>query len=134
LPASKGTPEWLPRLAEAVAGQHLDDRGVFEPSDTSPSQVLSEIREKLRLPPMDTDWTTWGRWFLADRSTRTISPFSKITLPQYIENRIKEGTSGSLDEAERLALDDTKIMKRIEQARAALEAKSPTKIPSPTGQ
>jgi len=133
LPASKSTPEWLPRLAEAVAGQHLDDRGVFEPSDADPSQVLSEIREKLRLAPTDTGWTTWGRWFLADRSTRTISPFSRITIPQYIEKRIDEGTSGSLDEAERLALGDTPIMKRIEQARAALEAKNPHSDPEPNG-
>jgi WD40 repeat protein len=133
LPASKSTPEWLPRLAEAVAGQHLDDRGVFEPSDTDPSQVLSEIREKLRMAPADTDWATWGRWFLADRSRRTISPFSRITIPQYIENRIKVGTLESLDEAERLALVHTEIMKRIEQARAELEVKNPTKDPQPNG-
>ena len=45
----------------------------------------------------------WGRWFLADPAMRTISPFSKITVPQYIENRINENTAESLAEAEQLA-------------------------------
>lgn len=31
-----------------------------------------------------------GRWFLADRATRTISPFLRITLPEYIKTQINE--------------------------------------------
>src|SRR4030095_3768268 len=32
------------------------------------------------------------KWSVADRRTRTISPFSQITVPEWLENRIKEGT------------------------------------------
>jgi hypothetical protein len=74
--------------------------------------------------PTDDDWATWGRWFLADRSTRTISPFSKITIPDYIENRIKENTQASLDEAEMLAVGNAELLKRITHASEALP-KSP---------
>ena len=71
--------------------------------------------------PGDDDWVVWGRWFLADRATRTISPFSKITVPQYIENRIKEKTPQSLDEAEQLAIGNPELLQRISEARKTLE-------------
>ena len=49
------------------------------------------------------------------------SPFSKITIPEYIENRIKENTPASLDEAERLAVGNAGLLKRIANARAQHE-------------
>jgi hypothetical protein len=42
----------------------------------------------LEQAPGNDDWVVWGRWFLADRATRTISPFSKVTIPEY---RQREG-------------------------------------------
>ena len=82
--------------------------------------MLNEIRKELAKAPADDEWATWGRWFLADRSTRTISPYSNITIPEYIENRIKENTPASLDEAEMLAVENTELLKRITRAREAL--------------
>ena len=32
------------------------------------------------------------KWSVADRRSRTISPFSQVTVPEWLENRIKEGT------------------------------------------
>ena len=95
------------------------DRGVFEQLNEDQGWVLEEIRAQLNHAPADDDWTILGRWFLADRSTRTISPFSKITVPEYIENRIKENTPESLDEAERLAVGNAEILQRIAQAKEA---------------
>jgi hypothetical protein len=37
-----------------------------------------------------------GEWSVSDRRTRTISPFSQLTLSEWLENRIKEGTVESL--------------------------------------
>jgi hypothetical protein len=123
-PTAKVTPEWLPRLAEAVAGQRLNDLSFFESLTEDQSKLLNEVRAELSKAPADDEWATWGRWFLADRSTRTISPYSKITIPEYIENRIKENTRASLDEAEMLAVGNAELLKRITQAREAL-SKSP---------
>jgi WD40 repeat protein len=81
-PTEKHAPEWLPRLAEAIAGEHLNERGVFEPLSQDPAEVLREIKQQLSNEPGGDDWITWGRWLLADRSTRRISPFSKITLTE----------------------------------------------------
>jgi len=57
------------------------------------------------------------RWFMADPSARTISPFSKVTVPEYIENRTKENTAESLAEAERLASGNTDVLQRVSGAR-----------------
>ena len=48
-------------------------------------------------------YSRWVRWFFADPSTRTISPFSSVTIPEYIERRIQENTLESLKEAVHLS-------------------------------
>src|SRR4030095_1126968 len=42
------------------------------------------------------------KWSVADRKTRTISPFSQVTVPEWLENRIKEGTIEGLRAALRV--------------------------------
>ena len=88
---------------------------------TAPSRETENRVATLNQEPGDDDWVVWGSWFLADRATRTISPFSKITVPQYIENRIKERTPQSLDEAEQLVVGNPKLLQRIFEARRTLE-------------
>ncbi len=73
------------------------------------------------MSPGDDDWLVWGRWFLAERATRTISPFAKITVPEYIENRIRENTPESLEEAGRLGAGKPELLQRISEARKSLE-------------
>ena len=99
-PTQARCPDWLLPLSEVISGQVLNKQGVLEPTRLNRAETLNQIRQKLNQEPSDDDWVFWGRWFLADRATRTISPFSKITVPQYIENRIKEQPPQSLDEAE----------------------------------
>ena len=82
------------------------------------------MKEQLNRESPGNDWAAWGWWLLADRSTRTILPFSKITTPEYIENWINENTAESLDEAEQLAVGNAELLNRIAAARAALP-KSP---------
>jgi hypothetical protein len=74
----------------------------------------------------DNDWVIWGRWFLADPSTRTISPFSKVTIAQYVENLLEENdpTVISLDEAESLAAGNSQLLAKIAAARKSLESKT----------
>jgi WD40 repeat protein/serine/threonine protein kinase len=86
-------PSWLPELAEALIAQRVNHRGLFEP--VAVEQVL-RIKRLIEAMPADDYSRHWAKWFFADRSKRTISPFSKITVPEYIETRIKENTVGSL--------------------------------------
>ncbi len=111
-------PEWLLQLCEAISGQVMNKQGVLEETKLNCGEVIKQIREKLSHESGDDDRVVWGRWFLADPFTRTISPFSKLTVPEYIENRIKENTPASLAEAEELAAGNTALLERIARARS----------------
>jgi dipeptidyl aminopeptidase/acylaminoacyl peptidase len=120
-PLNTAGPDWMLQMAEAISGKVLNKRNVLEETKLDRVETLEQIRQKLNAEPSDDDWVVWGRWFLADPSTRTISPFSKITVPEYIEGRIKEHTTESLDEAERLAAGNPGLLQQISQARNTLE-------------
>jgi WD40 repeat protein len=120
-PSAPNHPDWLTQLAEVVSGECLNNQGVLEQTKLNCGKVLNQLRQRLNQEPDDDEWVQWGRWFLADPATRTISPFSKITVPQYIENRIKENTAESLEEAEMLAFGNTELSERIAHARNTLE-------------
>jgi WD40 repeat protein len=119
-PFGRQLPEWLLRLVDAVSLERLNENDVFEALAEEPSQILSGVQEKISRDPIDDEWVKWARWFLADKSNRTISPISPVTVPRYIENRIKENTAESLDEVEQLAVGNAELQDRISAARAAL--------------
>src|SRR5262249_9171586 len=83
-PSSANHPAWLLDLAEPLSGQVLDPQGIIAPSAQDPAETIKQIRLKLKQESDDNGWVTWGRWFLADSSERTISPFCKIAVPMYI--------------------------------------------------
>jgi WD40 repeat protein/tetratricopeptide (TPR) repeat protein len=120
-PAPTRFPDWLFPLSEAISGQVLNKQGILEPTKLSRIETIHQIRQKLSQETGADDWVIWGRWLLADRSTRTISPFSKITVPEYIGDRIKENTVKSLAEAEQVAYENGVPAPLIQQAHQALE-------------
>jgi WD40 repeat protein len=81
LPRNKTAPGWLLTLAETLAGQRLDDNGVFQIIKSDPAQTRKEIEAQIE-KESDEEWRAWGRWWLGDRGTRTISPFSQITVAE----------------------------------------------------
>ncbi|MCX6929681.1 MAG: WD40 repeat domain-containing protein, partial [Verrucomicrobia bacterium] len=106
-------PGWLPELAEAVAGHRLTPRRT---SETVPEDRLLQLKEDLAAQPGDDYYSRWVRWFFADRSTRTISPQSAITLPQYIERRMQGGRFEALREAVRLSPSNGLAVARLAQS------------------
>jgi WD40 repeat protein len=130
-PADKVAPAWLLKLSEALAERHLDDQSVFQPLIPDSSQMIQEISKQISQAPPEDKWAAWGRWWLADRGSRTISPSSPVTVPQYLEDRIKENMSASLDEAEQLAVGQPEVYERIRRAREALKKESSQNTPRP---
>jgi WD40 repeat protein len=65
-------PEWLPALAEAVAGTRLSARGNVEIVDRSELQAMAD-----RFPPAGATefYERLARWFFADPAQRAIDPF-----------------------------------------------------------
>jgi WD40 repeat protein len=93
-------PEWLPDLAEALVGRRLNAQGLRE---HVPIEKLFALKERLVSSTATDDYTRWAKWLFADRSQRTISAFSSITIPEYVEQLVEENTLRSLEEAVRLA-------------------------------
>jgi WD40 repeat protein len=87
----------LADLAEAACGSVLQNYGQAEILRIFPADQVRAAREKIAakferqssgLTPVE----RLLRWSVADPRRRTISPFSKLTVPEWIENRITDGT------------------------------------------
>jgi dipeptidyl aminopeptidase/acylaminoacyl peptidase len=94
----------LADLAEATGGFALQISGRADIRDVlSPAQVR-KTREKIagrfagpssRLTPLQ----RFLKWSVSERTNRTISPFSDITVAEWMENRINDGTLHGLQAA-----------------------------------
>lgn len=109
-------PEWLPELAEAVAGLRLDTNGVETPITAS-----EFLRFKARFATVTaTDpWTRWAKWFLDDRGTRTVAWDSDVTVPAYVESLLAQNTVDALRKAIRLAPTNALALARLARATLA---------------
>jgi eukaryotic-like serine/threonine-protein kinase len=97
--AEAGIPDWLPVLAETVAGLSVDPHGSTK---LVPEKDFDALKQRLTGLTGDDRCVRVARWFFADRTTRTISPFQLETVPEYVQRRIAEDTLSSLEEAVRL--------------------------------
>ena len=105
-------PDWLPALAEAVAGQHINEKEVAEVLSV---EVLYRLRQTLSANTASDYYGRWARWFFADSATRTISPSSDVTVPEYVKRRIEENTRESLQEATLLSSTNALAFARLAQ-------------------
>ncbi len=80
-PNNAVAPSWLPDLAEAVAGMTISDSSAYISVDP---QKYFKLKEQLAQASGDDFWSKAGRWFFADRNSRTISPLSSITTTDYL--------------------------------------------------
>jgi tetratricopeptide (TPR) repeat protein len=89
-------PAWLPHLAEVAAGQRLNDRGALE---EVPAREFFELKQS-RVASSEVDFfSQFAHWFFTEPRTRTLSPFSSMTLTDYTQQRIAENTLESTREA-----------------------------------
>jgi WD40 repeat protein/serine/threonine protein kinase len=103
-------PEWLPELAEAVAGVSFTDQGTTR---LISDQEFSAIKERVNGLKGEDDFSQAARWFFADRATRTVSPFDAETVPEYVQRRIQENTRASLEEAIHLEPTNSLALARL---------------------
>lgn len=114
-------PDWLLRLSEALSGYRLNQQGILEPTELDRAKTIAQIREDLKHLPDQEDGVRWGRWLLSERTNRTISPFSSLTVSEYINNLIDDPTKDSLESAEQLAAGNAELMQRISSVREKVE-------------
>ena len=110
---------WLPDLAEAVGRKRFNHQELLE---IVPATNLLKLRRQLGVQADQTTCSKWAKWFLADRSTRTVSPLSSITVPEYVQRRIQDDTLESLQEA--VSLSPTNGLAFARLARLTLATKT----------
>ena len=97
LPRVSGpVPDWLPRLAEALAAKRITEPGLTE--RVEPGELL-RIRQEVLGGSSDDVYGRWARWFFADRAASTLSPSSRVTLERHVQRCIEENSEASLQEA-----------------------------------
>jgi hypothetical protein len=69
-----------------IAIARKEGMNVGEPTSLDRAVTTIQLQHRLNLESNDDDWIHWGRWFPADPAARTISPFSKITVPESLEH------------------------------------------------
>lgn len=92
----------LAEVVDTILGKRVTAQGSLE---NIPSKRLDELRQRLGTLPREGDAPRWLEWFLADRSTRSISPASPIAMPDYIWSRAKETNEFAWREALMLCPD-----------------------------
>ena len=85
-------PAWVSSLFDQIAGQHLGDEASF------PARITEVVRQPSVGDSQETR-AVFAKWLAANRDTRTISPLSSETIPQYIDRRLKIGSEEAINEA-----------------------------------
>ncbi|MCW5550698.1 MAG: protein kinase [Verrucomicrobiae bacterium] len=83
-------PEWLPDLAEAVAGQRITSNRILE--DVPAGSFLQWRRKIAQLPDTDA-LSQWAKWFCADRFSRSASPSSSRDRATFVQHLVKKSYS-----------------------------------------
>jgi WD40 repeat protein len=91
-------------LAESSGGISVQTSGQAQIANLIPADQLQAVREKIaakfQQPSSEsTPLQRFLKWSVSERKNRTISPFSKLTVAEWVENRIREGTLGGLQDA-----------------------------------
>jgi WD40 repeat protein len=106
-------PGWLPALAEAIAGQHVD---ALDVSEVGSLEDFYQLRQRLLADTKQTYYARWARWFFEDSASRTVSPSSDVTVPEYVRRRIEENTLESLREATLLCATNALAFARLAES------------------
>jgi hypothetical protein len=91
LPVASGDTHLLTILAEAVAGSTLSKLGAVEALEDQIGQLNTLRQQTANAPLGDPTAASFIRWFLSDPFARTVSPLSRLTVPEYIQQQIATG-------------------------------------------
>jgi len=102
-PFEETPPDWLPALAEAVAGIRLNDAGAFE---TLGRQDLRQVKSLIASDDHESEATgfyeRWSSWFFADRGQRLVAPFGSLNVQQEIEQHLQQDNLSNLHRGVRI--------------------------------
>ncbi len=119
-------PKWLAPLAETIAGDRINERGLLERSQRRDFEKMqSDIHEEGHR----NFYSDWVDWFLSPHETRSISPGSPVTITQLAQRISAEGTLEDLRKAAHMDPANADILSRY--ALALFDGTSVEELDSP---
>lgn len=109
LPPDSTPPAWLASLVESIAGQRWEEKGV----KALPWSELYALRDAIGTESRGGDWLTWARWLFADRSDRTLTPFTSRPVSGYVDELVRGDNPQGWVEALRLQPTHLGAMERL---------------------
>jgi WD40 repeat protein len=121
LPPQETPPPWLADLAVFAATQvHYDTLRIAD----LPS--MEQLRSRLLASSSNDPWEKFGRWYFAESDVRPISPWSTVSLKDYVDGYITRGDKESIDYAISLSQDHPDWTIKLLQLRAKLGSQHPS--------
>ncbi|WP_162539355.1 WD40 repeat domain-containing protein [Granulicella sp. WH15] len=117
MPPSDLAPVWLADLAEFAAS-----RSRFSQITPPGPSRIEKLQADLLASHVDDPWTRFGRWYFSASSQRGVSPWSKLSMQQYVDQLLGLNTPESLSYARQIAFDHPAWMVKIDAAQKALAA------------
>ncbi len=121
-------PPWLADLAEFASTQ-----GGYNILLTPQYDVIKALRGKLLASGSGEAWDKFGRWYFLEDEARPISPWSKVSLREYVDGLIERGDKDSIEYAVSLSQKVSTLMARLAPLQAKFAAPTPTVAPAPPG-
>jgi WD40 repeat protein len=117
MPPYEPAPAWVSDLADFASTQIN-----YDSSRTPDMEKIRALRATLLASKGTDPWSVFGRWYFTENTFRPISPWSTVTLQQYVESLVARGDKDSLQYAAELAYDHPAWMVKIVPMRNKLAA------------
>ena len=95
--------------------------------------LIQELRKHLLTSTASDPWEKFGRWYFMESDVRPISPWSTVSLKEYVDGLIATGGKESLDYALLLSKNLPAWTVKIMALRAKLPSSSPAVAPVKDG-
>ena len=123
-PAPAGpVPAWVAEWAEAIVGRRISKGSEGGSAAEVPWEERHQICQEVRRKSGDDLYHRTAQWFYTLPSERSISPFSPISLDQFVANRLRENTETSLREALRVDPQNPDLLAALGKRLAAAGGK-----------
>jgi WD40 repeat protein len=117
VPPREPPPPWLADLDDFASTQVRYDRSRKPDLDK-----IRALRQQLLASSSNAPWDRFGRWYFLESDVRPISPWSTLSLQDYVFGLMARGDKDSLDYAISLSQDHPAWMVQLVPARAKLDA------------
>lgn len=113
-------PAWLADLADFEAS-----RSRFDQTPVQNRDIIETLRQSALASKNSDHWSQFARWYFTPPQERTVSPWSRVPLAQYVDELIQMHSPESLAYAEKISAGHPAWLIRIEQENKRMEVRRP---------